>query len=137
MLIATCKLKQKAKDKKEDSMKTLCSKFVNLTLLIAAVSVSGCIATAAGVGAEAGYVASQEDRTTGQTIDDQVIVASVKSKLLADRLVSGLEINVDSFKGAVVLKGFVSSRAEAEQAIALAYSVSGVKSVTSKMVLDE
>lgn len=112
------------------------SKLVTLSLLIAPMTFAGCVAAAAGVGAEAGYVASQEDRSAGETIDDQVIVASVKSKLLADSRVSGLDINVDSFKGDVSLKGFVSSRSEAEQAVALAHSVAGVKSVTSKLVLE-
>ena len=112
------------------------SKLITAALFLSPIFLSGCWMAAAGVGAEAGYVASQEERTAGQTIDDQVIVASVKSKLLADSEVAGLDINVDSFKGDVVLKGFVSSRSEAKQAIVLANSVTGVKSVTSKLVLD-
>ncbi|MCC6955044.1 MAG: hypothetical protein IT290_13080 [Deltaproteobacteria bacterium] len=69
----------------------------------------GCWAVAAGAGAEAAYVATQEDRTAGETIDDQRIPATVKSRLLADRTVSGMDINVDTFRRVVVLKGVVES----------------------------
>ena len=40
-------------------------------LMLATVSLSGCFLFAAGAGAEAGYVASQDEKTTGETIDDQ------------------------------------------------------------------
>jgi len=98
-------------------------------------SLCSCWAVAAGAGAETGYVVAQEDRTAGQTIDDQMITASIKSKLLADPDVSGLKINVDTFKGNVILRGYVSSQNEINKAVALSQSVSGVSSVTSKMVV--
>ena len=97
---------------------------------------SGCWAAAAGVGAEAGYVASQEERTTGQVIDDQAIVTSVKTKFISDADVSALDINVDSFKGIVTLKGVVETAHERDEAIRLAYSVNGVKEVQSKLHIE-
>ena len=106
-------------------------------ILITAAAVSGCIAVAAGVGAEAGYVASQNDRTASETLEDQRIVATVKTKLLADSDVSGLDINVDSFKSVVTLRGFVDSNKESEKAIALARSVAGVLEVKPQLVLKE
>lgn len=95
----------------------------------------GCWAVAAGAGAEAAYVATQEDRTAGETIDDQRITATVKSRLLADRTVSGMDINVDTFRRVVVLKGVVESGREAAQAIDIATAVNGVERVTSKLVV--
>lgn len=93
----------------------------------------GCLAAAAGAGAEAGYIASQEERTMGETLDDQRITSTVKSKLLADKNVSGLEINVDTFKRHVTLKGTVKSAYEAERAIKLARETSGVRDVKSEL----
>ncbi|MBN8550742.1 MAG: BON domain-containing protein [Deltaproteobacteria bacterium] len=99
-------------------------------------ALTGCWAGAAAVGGEAGYVAAQDSRSAGQTIDDQLIVSKVKSKFLADSEVSGLAINVDSFKGQVTLKGFVKSAHEADKAIEIAQNTSGVRGVTSKLVVD-
>ena len=98
-------------------------------------ALSGCLAAAAGVGAEVGYVATQEDRSISQTLEDQRITASVKTKLLADPDVSGLDINVDTFKGMVSLKGVVDNQREIDRAIYLAQTVSGVKEVTPKLVV--
>lgn len=98
--------------------------------------VCGCIPVAAGAGAEAGYVISQDDRTAGETIDDQRITASVKTKLLADPDVSGLDINVDTMRKNVTLKGFVKTGREAVRAIELAQGVSGVRTVQSKLIVD-
>lgn len=104
---------------------------------IVLIFLSGCWFAAAGVGAEAGYVASQEDRSIGETIDDQALVARVKTKLIADPKVSGLDINVDSFRGVITLKGVLKSEEEVEQAIQVARSTSGVKDVRSKLFVSE
>lgn len=109
-------------------------KVIGLTVVLAGFS--GSWAVAAGAGAEGGYVLSQEDRTAGQTFDDQSITASIKTKMLADQEVSGLDINVDTFKGNVTLKGFVDSEHEAEKAVAIARNTSGVTQVRSKLVVD-
>jgi hyperosmotically inducible protein len=108
--------------------------------LIAAVGVigtgfEGCWAAAAGAGAEAGYALTQDNRTAGETVTDQRITSTVKGKLLADSRVSGLDINVDTFKSIVTLRGTVRTSQEADAAIELAKNVSGVRSVNSKLVL--
>jgi hyperosmotically inducible protein len=106
---------------------------LNITFLTV---LSGCLALAAGAGVEGGYVASQESRTAGETIDDQRITASIKTQLLADTEISGLDINVDTFKGIVTLKGVVGSAHEAEKALQIAKSVKGVSGVESKLFVD-
>jgi osmotically-inducible protein OsmY len=99
-------------------------------------TLSACWVVAAGVGAEAGYVGTQESRSAGETVDDQLILASVKTKFLADSDVSGFNINVDCFKGIVTLRGYVTISEEIEKATRVALGVSGVKQVVSKLVLD-
>jgi len=105
-------------------------------LFVGSISLCGCFAAAlAGAGAEAGYVAAQDDRTTSETLTDQRITSTVKTKLIADQTVSGLDINVDTFKSNVTLKGVVDNQDEVTQAMKIARNVSGVKGVTSKLVV--
>ncbi len=100
-------------------------------------ALNGCLLAAAGVGAEAGYVASQEDRNPSETLNDQRISSSVKTLLLSDPKVSGLDINVDVHKSVVTLRGFIDSSEEADAAISLAQSVSGVSEVKSQLVFKQ
>lgn len=74
-------------------------------------------------------------RSTGAYIDDATITAAVKTKLIGDETVKARNINVDTYNGVVQLSGFVESRVEASQAIALAEEVEGVKSVKDDLRL--
>jgi len=65
----------------------------------------------------------------GAAITDAAITTAVKSKFLADSTVKGLRIDVDTSNGMVTLNGNVSSRAEADRAMALARETDGVKTV--------
>jgi len=110
------------------------------TLLISGficLSLGGCWVVAGAAGAEAGYIGAQDNRSTGQTIDDQAIVAKIKTKMIADPVVSALSINVDSFKSDVTLRGYVKTEAEIDRAIEISKGTSGVRSVESKIVLDK
>jgi hyperosmotically inducible periplasmic protein len=89
-------------------------------LLVAAPLFTGC---------------ATEQRTAGQTVDDASITAKVKSQLLAEPQVSGLNVNVTTYQGQVQLSGYVDSadqRAKAEQ---IAKNVSGVKSVSNDLIV--
>ena len=91
-------------------------------LAVALVSVVACAPTAKQEG-------------TGQYIDDTVITAKVKAALIEDPLTKAIEINVETFKGAVQLSGFVSSQTDVNKAVELARSVKGVTSVKNDMRL--
>lgn len=116
--------------------KRIANGILALGLISLPLSLTGCWVAAGAAGAEAGYVASQEKRSAGETIDDQTILASVKSKLIADPDVSGFSINVDVFKKVVQLRGYVKTQHEIDRAVQIANSVGGVKGVESKLVLD-
>lgn len=73
--------------------------------------------------------------TVGTEIDDSVVTARVKSALLADPSVRGLEIKVETRKGLVLLSGFVDSQARIDNAIALTRKVEGVRDVENGMTL--
>lgn len=68
-------------------------------------------------------------QSTGEYIDDAAITSKVKSKLLRDDRVSGLAVEVETYKGVVQLSGFVDSADERRRAEELAEEVSGVRNV--------
>ncbi len=76
-----------------------------------------------------GCASTRTQESTGEYIDDAALTTKVKTALLADKQVSGLAINVETFKGTVQLSGFANSEAEREKAEKLAREVKGVKTV--------
>ncbi len=72
-------------------------------------------------------------QSTGEAIDDGVVTASVKAKLIEDPTTKAYQINVDTFKGNVSLSGFVESEQARARALQLARDVDGVKNVKDAM----
>lgn len=91
-----------------------------LGALLSFVSLTGCANTP-----------GQE--SAGQYIDNSVLTAQVKKELLADPSVKSLPITVTSYKGRVMLSGFVDSNAQKERAVRIASAVSGVEQVEDKL----
>ena len=91
-------------------------RFSAILLAIVFVSALGCAGSA-----------TQE--STGEYITDSWITTKVKASLAEDRQVKATEVNVETFKGVVQLSGFVSSRAEMNQAVRIATGIKGVTSV--------
>lgn len=75
------------------------------------------------------------ESSTGEYIDDTVLTSRVKSALLNDPDVSGLTVNVESFKGTVQLSGFVKTVAERNRAVKLARAINGVKRVKNDILI--
>lgn len=71
--------------------------------------------------------------TAGTAIDDSVITTKVKANLLADSVVKGLDITVETRKGEVQLSGFVDDQTQANRAAELARATDGVRNVDNKM----
>ena len=82
-----------------------------------------------------GCAATPTQESTGEYIDDSTLTTKVKTTLLQDPQVSGLEINVETFKGEVQLSGFANTEAERQRAAALARKVPGVVAVTNDIRL--
>ncbi|MGY1410988.1 MULTISPECIES: BON domain-containing protein [unclassified Luteimonas] len=64
-----------------------------------------------------------------QPVDDTWITTKVKSSLLAESEVSGLDINVDTLNGVVTLRGQVESQAQIDTATRIAREIKGVSNV--------
>jgi osmotically-inducible protein OsmY len=71
-------------------------------------------------------------QSAGEAVDDTAITAKVKSSILADSVVSGSVIDVDTMDGAVSLSGFVKDERERQRAIQLAQNIDGVKRVDAR-----
>lgn len=72
-------------------------------------------------------------QSAGEYIDDSVTTARVKAALVADNLPQAADVNVETYQGIVQLSGFVSSMEAQNDAVKVAKSVEGVKSVTNHM----
>lgn len=68
---------------------------------------------------------------TTRVASDGNITAKVKAGLVSDPALKGMEINVDTEGGVVMLSGFVETKAEAEKAMQVAKGVDGVTNVKS------
>lgn len=76
---------------------------------------------------------SKTTESAGEMIDSSSVTTKVKTKLLRDKLVDGLDVNVDTFKDTVMLSGFVKSEQEKERAERLAANIDGVKKVVNNL----
>ena len=93
------------------------------------------VAAALAVVLLGGCAGSPTQESTGEYIDDTTLTSKVKTTLLQDPQVSGLAINVETFKGEVQLSGFATTEAERQRAETLASSVDGVAAVKNDILL--
>ena len=85
--------------------------------------------------AAAGCAATSTRESTGQYVDDSVITTRVKTAILNEPSLKVMQINVETYKSAVQLSGFVNTGAEMSKAVDLARGVKGVSSVKNDMRL--
>ena len=90
-----------------------------------------------GKSEDAGHATAEKtgdaSRKTGEAVTDASVTSAVKTKMLADPLVKGLKIDVDTSNGVVTLNGNVSSKAEMDKAIMIARGTNGVSRVVSNL----
>jgi osmotically-inducible protein OsmY len=72
-------------------------------------------------------------QTAGQHVDDSTITASVKAKLVGDKVANLTRIEVDTTNQVVTLNGVVESADQKARAEQLARQVGGVKSVKNNL----
>lgn len=78
---------------------------------------------------------SKEQQNVKRVYNDAELVTKVKAQMAKDVGLKTLKINVDAYKGTVILSGFVDSAAQAKQAEQAAKSVSGVQTVKNSLVV--
>ena len=84
-------------------------------------------------GVENGMRLKDGKATVGNTVDDSIVTAKVKSALLADPAVKSFDIAIATRKGEVQLSGYVDNQAQINRAIDIARAVEGVQSINNEM----
>ena len=91
------------------------------------------IAAVMGSTAMAGCTSTATKQSAGEVVDDGVVTAKIKAKLIDDPVTKAHQINVDTFKGTVQLSGFVDSTEARSRASQLAKGTDGVKEVKNSL----
>jgi len=104
-------------------------------LLVLMVSVTGVLSLTGCGKTQEDASKSDAGTTVGTQIDDSIVTAKIKSKLLADPDIKGFDLKVETHKGDVQLSGFVGNQAQIDRAIMITYSVEGVKNVDNQVSL--
>jgi len=73
--------------------------------------------------------------STGEYIDDSVVTTKIKTDLVRDAATPGSAISVETFKGRVLLSGFVDTAEQKVQASVVATQVTGAKEVLNEILV--
>lgn len=85
------------------------------------------------LGAGCARTGSQE--TTGQYFNDSAITSKIKAHILEDQALQGFQIKVDTYRGHVILSGFVNRPRQVREAMRIARKTPGVVSVRNDLVV--
>src|ERR671914_414727 len=85
------------------------------------------------LGATAACAPTADRRATGEVVDDAALTARVKTALVKADNISANAINVNTYRGEVVLGGFVENEAMIRRAGEVARSVDGVQVVRNDL----
>jgi hyperosmotically inducible protein len=80
---------------------------------------------------------SMTGQTAGQYVDDSTITASVKAKLVGDKLANFTRVDVDTTNKVVSLNGVVETPDQKTRAEQLAMQVSGVSRVENHLQIQK
>lgn len=106
-------------------------------ILLSVLMLSGCTALVVGGAAVGGYQLGKDERPAGVVASDSAITSKIKARYVADSIVSVFAIGVRTYEGKVTLSGTVGSRVARDQALDLAKSTEGVKTVTNQIVVED
>ena len=108
--------------------------WVRLVAATATIAVlAGCAAALVGGAAAGGYYVGKDERRAKQIAADASITSSVKTKLIADKSVKALDVNVDTRNNVVILRGTVAQADQRVTAERIARGVKGVKGVRNEL----
>lgn len=68
-------------------------------------------------------------------IEDSALTAKIKAELLKDNVIRGLAISVETYRGKVILSGFVDNEHQVRRAAEIASGVRGVLGVKNSLLL--
>ena len=88
---------------------------------------------AVSLGATAACAPTADRRAAGQVVDDAALTARVKTALIKADNVDANAVNVNTYRGEVMLSGFVESEAMIRRAGDVARGVDGVQVVRNDL----
>ena len=97
--------------------------FVSAVMLVVTMAMVACAST-------------RTQKSAGEQVDDSVTTGLVKSALIADPVTKAHQIDVEVFKGTVLLNWFVDSAASKERATEVAKTTKGVHTVHNNLTVD-
>lgn len=108
-------------------------------IFLGASWLSGCeillITAAVGGAGYGGYYVGSDEREAGEIASDAGITSRIKTSLLTTPGVDSLMVDVDTYHGAVTLRGSQPTQEAREQVIRIAQETSGVTKVISKLTV--
>ncbi|WP_297205994.1 molecular chaperone OsmY [uncultured Pluralibacter sp.] len=104
-----------------------------LAVMLGTALVSGSAMAESSTMDKAGDKIDSSMNKVGNFMDDSSITAKVKAALVDHDSIKSTDISVKTNKKVVTLSGFVTSQAQAEEAVKVAKSVEGVTSVSDKL----
>ncbi len=115
----------------------ICRKIIlsSVITLFITLQLSGCEVLLIGGAAAGGYYVGEDERPATVVAADSLVTSSVKTALFKDPDIKALNIDVDTYKGAVTLTGHVAEASLIKKATNLAKSQEGVQSVKSRLIV--
>ena len=94
-----------------------------------------CLAFLMLIATFAACASTRTRESPGAYVGDSVITTKVKSLLAADDFLKSFQIGVETYQGAVQLRGFVNSRQAVDKAVEITRGVEGVKSIKNSLIV--
>lgn len=108
-----------------------------LLILTTTLLLSACTAMMVGGGAGGGYDGGKDERSAGVLASDSAITTKIKSRYIADSIVSAFDIGVRTWQGTVTLSGTVGSYIARDQAESIAKGTTGVRAVNNHILVED
>lgn len=106
-----------------------------LALLSPAFALSGCVVAALGAGTAVG-VATMQEKTVGEAVDDATVSNEIKAKLLSSEFGDFTEVDVEVSTGIVLLSGRVNTPEERIEAERIAWTSSRALDVANEVRIE-
>lgn len=81
------------------------------------------------------FKSALQQKRMKEFLDDSTVTAKVKAELVKDAGMKGLKISVETYKGKVILSGFVENSQQLRRALQIASGIRGVQSVTNGLIV--
>jgi len=105
------------------------------SLILLALSCSGCLAAAIVGGGTAAGNAVLDERSIGRQVDDVNISSTIDIRLIAERDMPWRWISISVIEGNVLLTGYLPKQEQIDRAIFICKRIKGVQSVRSEILI--